>query len=155
MDTRVKPANDAVIGLARDLTRLTRSRLSPLPKRGKAASRSDDGAESRLALPWHCTSLSVDTLIIWRSYTFDPAKREATIRRRGLDFVDAESVLAGDTLDFPDLRKDYGEVHMITVGYFRDLIVVWTPRGGAWHVFSMRKANHREQARFAQQLGKG
>jgi uncharacterized DUF497 family protein len=89
--------------------------------------------------------------------TFDPAKRAATIHNRGLDFIDAEVVFAGDTLDFPDLRRDYGEIRMITVGYFRTrmVIVVWTPRGEARHVISMRKANDREQARFANQLGQG
>jgi len=32
------------------------------------------------------------------------------------------------------------------------VIVVWTPRGSARHVFSMRKANDREKARFGKRL---
>ncbi|MGO3929715.1 BrnT family toxin [Rhodopseudomonas pseudopalustris] len=89
--------------------------------------------------------------------TFDPAKRDETIRSRGIDFADAATIFAGDTLDYPDLRKDYGEVRMITVGRLRGrmVVMVWTQRGDARHVISLRKANAREQARFANRLGQG
>jgi len=50
--------------------------------------------------------------------TYDPEKRERTLRERGLDFEDAR-------------------------------IVFEAPRGAVRHVFSMRKANAREQARIA------
>jgi uncharacterized DUF497 family protein len=33
------------------------------------------------------------------------------------------------------------------------VVVVWTQRGEARHVISMRKANDREQARYARYLG--
>ena len=86
--------------------------------------------------------------------TFDPAKREATLKDRGLDFADALEVFAGRTLDMPDDRRDYGETRIVTVGSLRGrmVIVVWTPRGSARHVISMRKANDREKARFGQRL---
>ncbi|KIZ33777.1 MULTISPECIES: BrnT family toxin [Rhodopseudomonas] len=86
--------------------------------------------------------------------TFDPAKRAASMQDRGLDFADAAEVFAGKTLDFPDERRDYGELRIIRVGQLRGrmVIVVWTPRGEARHVFSMRKANDREKARFGQRL---
>jgi uncharacterized DUF497 family protein len=35
------------------------------------------------------------------------------------------------------------------------VIVVWTPRGEARHVMSMRKANEREKARYRDRLGEG
>jgi uncharacterized protein len=86
--------------------------------------------------------------------TFDPAKRDATWRDRGLDFLDAADVFAGRRFEFPDKRFDYGEVRNVTVGYLRDrmMIVVWTERGEARHVISMRKANGREKAYFGQRL---
>jgi uncharacterized DUF497 family protein len=86
--------------------------------------------------------------------TFDPVKRASTLRDRGLDFADAAEVFAGKTLNIPDERHDYGELRIITVGLLRGrmVIVVWTPRGGARHVFSMRKANDREKARFGKRL---
>jgi uncharacterized protein len=86
--------------------------------------------------------------------TFDPGKRASTLRERGLDFVEAEQVFAGPTLEGPDERQDYGELRMITVGYLRGrmVIVCWTPRGDARHVFSMRKANEREKAKYSAEL---
>lgn len=89
--------------------------------------------------------------------TFDAAKRDATLRDRGLDFADAAEVFAGRTLDFADDRQDYGEQRIITVGELagRMVIVVWTPRGEDRRIISMRKANEREQARLGQRLGQG
>lgn len=86
--------------------------------------------------------------------TCDPVKRAATLAERGLDFEDAAEVFDGDTLDFPDNRRDYGELRMITVGHLRGrmVIIVWTQRGNARHVISMRKANAREKARFGKRL---
>jgi len=65
--------------------------------------------------------------------TFDPAKRDWTLARRGLDFASAAEVFAGDTLDADDIRADYGERRIISAGYLggRMVIVVWTPRGAA------------------------
>ena len=89
--------------------------------------------------------------------TFDPAKRDRTLRERGLDFSHAEEVFAGETIDIPDLRHDYGEPRINSVGYLRGrmVIVCWTPRGDARHIISMRKANDREKARYGQRYGEG
>ncbi len=82
--------------------------------------------------------------------TFDPTKREWTLRERGLDFTQAAEVFADLTIDIPDLRRDYGEPRINTVGHLRGrmVIVCWTPRGKARHIISMRKANDREKARY-------
>lgn len=86
--------------------------------------------------------------------TFDPTKREAALRDRGLDFVAAEAVFAGSCFSFLDMRHDYGEDRIVTVGRLagRMVVVAWTPRGADRHVFSMRKANAREQAKYAHLL---
>ncbi len=83
--------------------------------------------------------------------TFDPIKRQETLAARGLDFADAAEVFAGPTLEALDTRKDYGESRIICFGYLRGRLVVvgYTPRGTARHVFSMRKANAREEALIA------
>jgi len=85
---------------------------------------------------------------------YDPVKRAVTLAERGIDFEDAAEVFSGDTLDYPDDRRDYGELRMLTVGHLRGrmVIVVRTPRGSARHVISMRKANAREKARFGKRL---
>jgi uncharacterized DUF497 family protein len=83
--------------------------------------------------------------------TYDPDKRGRTLEERGLDFEDAEVVFAGVTLEVEDTRKDYGEVRIICYGLLagRMVVVGYTPRGADRHVFSMRKANAREQDRIA------
>jgi hypothetical protein len=50
-------------------------------------------------------------------------------------------VIAGRKFEFPDNRFDCGEVQIITVGFLlgRMVIVVWTERGEARHIISMRK----------------
>ena len=86
--------------------------------------------------------------------TFDPAKRVRTLAERGLDFEDAELVFAGTTIEIDDTRRNYGERRVICYGLLAGRIVVvgYTPRGSARHVFSMRKANDREKARLAPYL---
>lgn len=83
--------------------------------------------------------------------TYDPNKRAATLAERGLDFEDAEIVFGGTTVEIEDTRKDYGEHRIICFGELEGRVVVigYTPRGADRHVFSMRKANEREQARIA------
>ena len=87
--------------------------------------------------------------------SYDPPKREWTMTNRGLDFDDAASVFDGLTAEVEDKRKDYGETRIICFGVLQNRLVVigYTPRGAVRHVFSMRKANGREQARFAPYFG--
>ena len=83
--------------------------------------------------------------------TFDPTKRDKALSERGLDFNDAALIFAGVTLEIEDTRKDYGEMRVICYGMLegRMVVVGYTPRGADRHVFSMRKANEREQSRIA------
>ena len=82
--------------------------------------------------------------------TYDPPKRDWTLRVRGLDFDDAKVVFAGVTLETEDDRRDYGETRIITIGHLRGrmVVVVWTQRGVDRHIISMRKANERETERY-------
>ena len=85
---------------------------------------------------------------------YDPTKRQKTLDERGLDFEDAPDVFAGLTFEIEDTRQDYGETRMICFGYLakRMVVVGYTPRGTTRHIFSMRKANEREQARIGPYL---
>jgi uncharacterized DUF497 family protein len=87
--------------------------------------------------------------------TFDPMKRARTLAERGLDFADAAIVFEGDTLEIEDDRRDYGEIRIICFGLLAGRLVVvgYTPRGADRHIFSMSKANEREQERIGPQLG--
>lgn len=86
---------------------------------------------------------------------YDSAKREKTLAERGLDFADADIVFDGVTLEVEDTRKDYGEKRVICYGLLagRMVVIGYTPRGADRHIFSMRKANDREQNRIAPLLG--
>jgi uncharacterized protein len=87
--------------------------------------------------------------------TYDPDKRAKALAERGLDFEDAKYVFQGATVEVEDLRKDYGEVRVICYGVLegRMVVVGYVLRGADRHVFSMRKANEREQDRIGPQVG--
>lgn len=89
--------------------------------------------------------------------TFDPAKRLAAVRDRGLNFADASIVFAGPTITVQDTRRDYGETRLQSVGFLADrmVMIVWTPRGEARHVISMRKCNDREKKIYQKRFGPG
>ena len=83
--------------------------------------------------------------------TFDPAKRAKTLAERGLDFEDAAVGFQGTTVEIEDTRRNYGETRIICYGLLAGRLVVigYTPRGAARHIFSMRKANDREKELLA------
>ena len=83
--------------------------------------------------------------------SYDPARRARALAERGLDFEDAILVFAGITVEVEDQRHAYGERRIICFGLLAGRLVVvgYTPRGAVRHVFSMRKANEREQRRLA------
>jgi uncharacterized DUF497 family protein len=85
---------------------------------------------------------------------FDSEKRDKTLLERGLDFNRAIEVFKGRHFTAEDVREDYSEPRYITVGKLdeRMIVMVWTPRGEARRIISMRKANEREQARYAHHL---
>lgn len=82
--------------------------------------------------------------------TFDEAKRSRTLAERDLDFRQAINLFSGTEFSFIDDRKEYGEVRMLTVGRLEGRLtaVVWTPRGDARHIISMRKCNLREEKKY-------
>ena len=86
---------------------------------------------------------------------FDLTKRDKTLSERRLDFADAAKVFAGTVTTTPDERQDYGEPRFTTAGTLdgRTVILVWTPRDKAHRIISMRYANEREIAKYAQFLG--
>lgn len=85
---------------------------------------------------------------------FDPDKRDKTLAERGLDFALASEIFAGVHVTAEDARFDYGEPRFTTVGVLdgRMVVMVWTPRGEARRIISMRKANEREIEKFAPAL---
>lgn len=86
--------------------------------------------------------------------TYDANKRERTLEERGLDFEDSPKIFSGIVYEIEDTRKDYGETRIMCFGFLNNRMVVvgYVRRGASRHIFSMRKANEKEQSRFRQQL---
>lgn len=87
--------------------------------------------------------------------TYDPDKRRRTLEERGLDYEDAVYVFAAPNIEVEDVRKDYGETRIVCYGSLegRMVVVGYVPRGEDRHIFSMRKANEREQTRIGPKIG--
>jgi uncharacterized DUF497 family protein len=102
-----------------------------------------------LAFPDFCSYIKAVKI------TFDPIKRDAALEERGLDFAEAELVFTGRTFSQPDDRFDYGEPRTVTAGYLRNrmVVIVWTPRGDARHVISMRYCHAKEERNWREQMG--
>jgi uncharacterized DUF497 family protein len=86
--------------------------------------------------------------------SFDPAKRDLVLRQRGLDFADAVQLFAGLHATIIADRRDYGEPRYISAGQIGDrmVVVVWTPRGNARHIISMRHCHAKETKRWEQAI---
>ncbi len=85
---------------------------------------------------------------------FDTAKRDANLAKHRIHFRDALHVFAGGTFDFEDVRQDYPEPRIISIGYLagRMVMIVWTERGMTRRIISMRKCNDREQKIYAAKI---
>ena len=88
---------------------------------------------------------------------FDPVKRAVTLEVRGLDMARAEEVFTGPALTVEDDRHDYGEDRFLTIGFLDGamVVLVWTPRGSADRIISLRKANERERAQYGPRIREG
>lgn len=85
--------------------------------------------------------------------TYDPAKSQRNEEDRGLPFTAAENFDWSGALVVEDIREDYSERRYQALGYIDERLhmLVFTPRDGAVHVISLRRANQRERTRYAAQ----
>ncbi len=91
----------------------------------------------------------VTTINVWK-IEFDPAKNEKNIRERGISFQSAAGFDFETAFILEDDRHDYSEIRYQAIGYINDRlhVLVFTPRGSAMRVISLRKANQREVKRY-------
>jgi uncharacterized protein len=77
---------------------------------------------------------------------FDRAKSQRNVRERGLSFERARELLEGDPIVIEDTRRDYRERRLIAYGSIEDRLhaCVFTMRGAAFRIISLRRANRRE-----------
>lgn len=80
----------------------------------------------------------------------DQAKSEANEGKHGVSLALARAIDWSSVWCAPDDRKDYGELREIGYAVIgaRLYCVVFTQRGSAFRVISLRKANNREIERY-------
>ena len=82
--------------------------------------------------------------------TFDPRKNERNLRERGLGFEMVAEFNFGSAIYAIDNRRNYGEVRTRALGFIGETLyaLVFTMRGSALRVISLRKANRKERVRY-------
>lgn len=84
-------------------------------------------------------------------YSYDPEKKASNLKKHGLDFDDARSVIeSGEAITFEDRRFDYGEVRYLTLGLLDGevVIIATAETDKTIRIISMRKAVKNEQKIF-------
>lgn len=78
---------------------------------------------------------------------FDAAKDRLNLERHGLSLSRAAVIFDNFRIDDEDDREDYGETCYVTLGRAGRTVVVcvWTPRGDAARIISLRKAEKDER----------
>ncbi|MFC4275280.1 BrnT family toxin [Achromobacter aloeverae] len=84
--------------------------------------------------------------------SFDPVKDISNQRKHGVSLREAREFEWEGALTCEDLRRDYGERRMVSIGYIgpRLYVVVYVTRAGECRIISLRKANEREVKRYAE-----
>jgi uncharacterized DUF497 family protein len=84
--------------------------------------------------------------------SFDPTKNSLNIARHGISLERALEFDWHDAVVTEDTRRDYGERRNQALGRIASRLhmLVYTPRSGRIHVISLRKANRREERRYAE-----
>ncbi len=83
---------------------------------------------------------------------FDPEKNDRNVRDRGISFEQARDFEWDGALVWRDTRRDYSEERFIALGLIGERLhsLVFTVRGDAVRIISLRKANRREELRYEQ-----
>ncbi len=86
--------------------------------------------------------------------TWTEAKRRKTLQERGLDFAHAGEIFAGLHATRPTHGGLTGETRYVTAGFLdgRMVVMVWTPRGEARHIISMRHSHAKEQKLWKEEM---
>ncbi|MBI3366217.1 BrnT family toxin [Candidatus Roizmanbacteria bacterium] len=86
-------------------------------------------------------------------FEWDENKNRTNQAKHGIDFADAaRGFLDQDRIEWPDERKNYGEIRYQTMSKINDLIiyVVYTRRADSYRIISARRENKYEQETYLQ-----
>jgi len=86
------------------------------------------------------------------NYDFDPAKDEINLDKHGLSLADADGFEWDAAVVGADTRQQYAEQRFEATGYIGDRlhVMVYCLRPDAVRVISLRRANKREEKRYAE-----
>lgn len=84
-------------------------------------------------------------------FEHDLAKLAANVSKHGVWFHEAEAFEWDTALVIVDSRKAYGEPRLLATGYISDRlhVMAFTLRENAVRIISLRRANSREERRYA------
>ena len=87
-------------------------------------------------------------------YEWDETKRNANIRKHGIDFLEAVHIFDGDVIIIEDDRYNYGETRHIAIGLLQErvIVVAYAERNEVTRIISARKATHYEQINYFEQI---
>lgn len=83
--------------------------------------------------------------------TYDEVKNQANIAKHGVDMALANSLEWENSFIQSDVRFEYGEQRYTALGYIgnRLHVAIFVDRGDARRIISLRKANKREETKYA------
>lgn len=83
---------------------------------------------------------------------YDETKSDANSCKHGVPLSHAQFIEWDTLWSKPDIRREYGEERLIGYAYIgpRLFCVVFTDRGDVRRIISLRKANSREEALYAE-----
>ncbi|MFN8472449.1 MAG: BrnT family toxin [Anaerolineae bacterium] len=88
------------------------------------------------------------------AFEWDESKREANLRKHGIDFVDVTEVFEGDIVVVEDDRFDYGETRFVALGLLRGrtVAVVYVEYDDTIRIISARKATRNEERAYYERI---
>ena len=83
-------------------------------------------------------------------YEWDATKAQANPAKHGIRFERVHNFDWDSAIEREDKREDYGELRMIALGFIgrRLHVLIYTPRGSAIRVISLRRAGKREERAY-------
>lgn len=90
-------------------------------------------------------------------FEWDENKRRSVLAQRGVDFEVVALIFDGPIVTHPDMRGDYGEERLISMGMAEGVCyaVVYTRRGDATRIISAWKLGRRERAEYYAGIARG
>lgn len=85
-------------------------------------------------------------------YEFDPSKDQSNLTKHGLSMSCAQDFEWDTAMVSEDTRKLYAETRFQATGYigYSLCVMIYCQHAGSIRVISLRKANRREEKRYAQ-----